>query len=139
MNIDYRHDLTDVGWTTLKAALSAAGFDNGRSPEQLRRSFENSQAVVIAWLDGDVVGTARALSDAVCNAYLVDVWTSSPFRRRGIAREMIQRLMSCLTGQHVYLQSDRNLVDFYQRVGFNEQPVGMSRIVGKWLVAENSN
>jgi GNAT superfamily N-acetyltransferase len=133
MNIDYRRDLNDVDWTTIKAALAADDFDNGRSPEQLRLSFENSQAVVFAWLGAEVVGTARVLSDAVCNAYLVDVWTNSRLRRQGIAREMIQRLMNGLSGQHVYLQADNHLLDFWHHVGFNEQPMGMSRIVGKWL------
>jgi ribosomal protein S18 acetylase RimI-like enzyme len=134
MNIDYRADINDVDWASLKASLAADNFDNGRSPEQLRRSFGNSHAVVIAWLGGEVVGTGRVLSDAVCNAYLVDVWTHSRLRRRGIAKEMIERLMSRLAGQHVFLQADDDLVGFYRRVGFSEQPVGMSRIVGQWLV-----
>jgi ribosomal protein S18 acetylase RimI-like enzyme len=139
MNIDYKTDLNDVDWSTLKATLAAENFDNGRSPEQLRRSFENSHAAVLAWLDGEVVGTARVLSDGVCNAYLVDLWTHSRLRRRGIASGMIQRLMSRLAGQHVYLQSDGHLVEFYRRVGFKEQPTGMSRVVGQWLVTENLN
>ena len=32
---------------------------------------------------------ARLLSDGVCNAYLVDVWTMSVYRRQGIASRMI--------------------------------------------------
>jgi predicted GNAT family N-acyltransferase len=71
-------------------------------------------------------------------APLVDVWTYSPLRTRGIAREMIARLTGGLAGQHAYLQADKHLVEFYHRVGFTEQPVGMSRIVGQWLVTEKS-
>jgi ribosomal protein S18 acetylase RimI-like enzyme len=74
------------------------------------------------------------LSDGVCNAYLVDVWTQTRFRRRGIAKEMINRLCVGLAGQHVYLQADPDIADFYRRVGFAEQPLGMSRVVGRWLV-----
>lgn len=137
MNIEYRNHAYDVDWQTLKLSLAADKFDNGRSPEQLQRSFENSHAVVIAWLGGEAVGTARVLSDTVCNAYLVDVWTHSRLRRRGIAKEMIERLMNRLAGQHVYLQADDDLVGFYRRVGFKAQPAGMSRIVGKWLVSSD--
>jgi ribosomal protein S18 acetylase RimI-like enzyme len=137
MNIDYCNNLNRVDWTAIKAALSADSFDNGRTAEQLRQSFENSQVVVFAWLGEEVVGMARVLSDAVCNAYLVDLWTHSRFRRQGIATEMIRRLTDSLAGQHVYLQADVHLVAFYRRVGFKEQPVGMSRIVGQWLVNEN--
>jgi predicted GNAT family acetyltransferase len=134
--VSYVSETQAVDWSGLKSALAADRFDNGRSPEQLRRSFEQSFAVCLA-RDGDrVVGTARMLSDGVCNAYLVDVWTETSFRRRGIAREMIRRLCSQLAGQHVYLQVDSDTADVYRRLGFREQPVGMAKIVGQWLVDE---
>jgi ribosomal protein S18 acetylase RimI-like enzyme len=136
MNVEYRNNLEGVNWPALKAALAADNFDNGRTPEQLQRSFQNSHAVSIAWLDGEIVATARALSDEICNAYLVDIWTISRLRRRGIAREMVTRLLGVLAGQHVYLQVDLDLIEFYHRVGFAEQPYGMSRVIGRWLVNE---
>lgn len=133
--ITYRTDLAGVDWAALKAALAADRFDNGRSPEQLRTSFANSRHAVIAWADGAVIGTARALSDGVCNAYVVDVWTHSPFRRRGIARRMMELLLAQLPGQHVYLFTD-DAPEFYRKCGFEEQPVGLGRVVGTWLHAE---
>ena len=129
---ELRSDLDGIDWPQLKSALAADRFDNGRSAEELQRSFANSFACVIAWLDGRVIGTARALSDGVCNAYVVDVWTHSAHRRRGIARAMMQQLLARLHGQHVYLFSDDS-ADFYRRVGFSEQPVGLGQVVGKWL------
>src|ERR1700722_11126570 len=95
-----------VDWVEAKANLTADDFDNGRSPGALRRSFESSQHVAVAW-DGDrVVGTARLLSDGVCNAYLLDVWTMSSYRRRGIASSMVRRLVDRVPGQHIGLQTD---------------------------------
>ena len=132
--IHYTNDLTRVDWSEMKASLAADEFDNGRSAEQLRRSFENSHSACIAYAEGRIVGTARVLSDGVCNAYLLDVWTASPLRRRGIAREMIRRLCAGLAGQHVYLQADERIAEVYRRLGFREQPIGMSLVVGRWLV-----
>lgn len=137
--ITYFDTLAGVDWTALKAALASDRFDNGRSPEQLRRSFENSFAVCIALAEGGIVGTARVLSDGVCNAYLVDVWTLSSFRRRGIAREMIRRLSTQLEGQHLYLQADDVNTPFYRRLGFCEHPIGMSRTIGRWLVNDSGS
>jgi ribosomal-protein-alanine N-acetyltransferase len=131
--IRFSMSVTDVDWSRLKQALGADRFDNGRSPDQLRAAFENSHCACIAWFEGQVVGTARALSDNISNAYLVDIWTSSSFRRRGIAREMIRRLAGRLPGQHIYLQTDDALTEVYRRLGFREQPVGMCRVVGAWL------
>ena len=134
MPTSYTADCTHVDWTSLKGALlSADWFDNGRSPDQLERSFANSFAVCFAWNDSEIVGTARVLSDGVCNAYLVDVWTRSDLRRQGIARTMIERLTRKLTGQHVYLQADVENAEFYRFLGFREQPTGMSRVIGRWL------
>ena len=131
-NITYQTCLAGIDWHRLKGRLAADRFDNGRSPEQLRASFENSFSCVLAYCEDVVVGTARALSDGVCNAYVVDVWTHSGFRRRGIGRTMMRILLSGLPGQHVYLFSD-DASEFYTKLGFVEQPVGLGRVVGTWL------
>jgi GNAT superfamily N-acetyltransferase len=124
--------LEGVDWAALKRDLAADDFDNGRSPAALRRSFERSQHVAIAW-DGDrAVGTARLLSDGVCNAYLVDVWTRSSHRRRGVARRMVEMLCAAVPGQHVGLQTD-DAQAFYAALGFEPQPEFWSRVVGRWL------
>lgn len=131
--IRYTRTLDDVNWVALKAALTADDFDNGRTPEQLHRSFANSDAVCFAWATGKIVGKARVLSDGVCNAYLVDVWTQSAYRKRGIATHMLELLLRHLPGQHVYLQSDADTLAFYQNRGFTQQPYGLSCIAGRWL------
>jgi ribosomal protein S18 acetylase RimI-like enzyme len=124
-----------VDWDVLKSRLVADAFDNGRTADELERSFASSHFVVIAWDDDDVVGTARLLADGVCNAYLVDVWTASEHRRRGIGTEMVDRLLKVVPGHHVGLFTDEH-ADFYRSLGFEEERVGMSKIVGLWLNRE---
>src|ERR1700694_1958162 len=105
MPIKVDESLDDIDWARAKQDLAADAFDNGRSPEALRRSFQQSQHVAFA-RDGDhVVGMARLLSDGVCNAYLLDVWTLSSYRRQGIASAMVRSLVARAPGQHVGLQS----------------------------------
>lgn len=135
--IEFRDDLAGVDWAALNAALAADAFDNGRTPGQLELSFRNSRHVCIAWAAGQVVGTARLLSDGVCNAYLVDVWTLTAHRRKGVAREMVQRLCTAVPGQHVYLQADEDVAEFYLRLGFAPQPSGLSKVVGEWLANDS--
>lgn len=121
-----------IDWGRVKADLAADEFDNGRTAEALRRSFEQSQHVVFA-RDGDrVVGMARLLSDGVCNAYLLDVWTASAYRRRGIASAMIRELLARVPGQHVGLQTDDGQA-LYASLGFKPQPEFWSTVVGAWL------
>lgn len=126
-------DLSDrVDWDRAKADLAADQFDNGRSAHALRRSFVNSQHVAYAWLNEDLVGMARMLSDGVCNAYLLDVWTQSAVRTRGIGTLMVDYLTARVPGQHIGLQTDDAKL-FYAGLGFGPQPEFMSRIVGRWL------
>lgn len=129
--------LDGIDWGRVKADLAADDFDNGRTADALRRSFEQSQHVAIA-RDGDrVVGTARLLSDGVCNAYVVDVWTASSHRRQGIATRMLQRLIAHVPGQHVGLQTDTAQA-LYDSLGFRPQPEFVSLVSGTWLDNEGN-
>jgi ribosomal protein S18 acetylase RimI-like enzyme len=124
-----------INWVEVKADLAADDFDNGRSPEALRSSFARSQHVVSA-RDGErVVGMARLLSDGVCNAYLLDVWTASSHRRQGIGSRMVRQLAEKVPGQHIGLQSDE-AADFYRSLDFRPQPEFFSLVVGGWLENE---
>lgn len=121
-----------IDWELLRATLIADNFHNGRTTQQLRDSFVNSQVQVYAMDDDTCVGTARALSDGVGNAYVLDVWTNAEYRQQGIGRAMMNRILTTCPGQHVYLQTD-DAIEFYQRLGFTERPVGMELVVGDYL------
>jgi ribosomal protein S18 acetylase RimI-like enzyme len=132
--ITYKMDCEGVDWAAMKAAVAADNFDNGRSPAQLEASFRNSAVVVIAYAGERIIGTVRALSDGICNAYVVDVWTDSAFRRQGVARTMMQLMLERLPGQHVFLWTD-DAEEFYKRIGFQtSHSTGLQTVVGEWLV-----
>jgi predicted GNAT family acetyltransferase len=129
---ELRRDLQGVDWAAVTVDLARDDFDNGRTPEELARSFAASAYVSIAWAEGRVVGTARMLADGVCNAYIVDVWTASPYRRRGIAGAMVEDLLARVPGHHVALFT-AHAESLYRRLGFREERVGMSMVSGRWL------
>ena len=130
--IDVRDDLEGIDWEALDLALTADHFNNGRSPAELRRSFENSYATAVVGRGAAVEATGRLLADGVCNAWLVDVWTSSSRRRRGIGSAIVRRLLERVPGHHVALFTDER-TDFYARLGFEEERTGMSLVAGTWL------
>jgi GNAT superfamily N-acetyltransferase len=127
-----RDDLEGVDWAALNDSLTADHFNNGRTPEELRRSFENSYATAIVGGGRQVVSTARILADGVCNAWLVDVWTAFSHRRQGIGSAVVGRLLERVPGHHVALFTEE-AVDFYRSLGFEEELTGMSRVTGFWL------
>lgn len=132
MTVRIDGSIEGINWAQAKADLAADNFDNGRTPEALRRAFRQSQHVAFA-RDGDrVVGMARLLSDGVCNAYLLDVWTASAYRMQGIASAMIRLLLEGVPGQHVGLQTAEAQA-VYESLGFRAQPEFWSVVVGSWL------
>lgn len=133
--ITYSTDTRGIDWDRLKSSLHRDQFDNGRTAQQLRTSFENSLHCMFARFEDEIVGTARVLSDGVCNAYVVDVWTTTAHRRQGIATAMLQRLLARLNGEHVVLFAD-DAEELYRKLGFEDQPSGFSQVVGHWLQAD---
>lgn len=131
-DIRFAKNLNEIDWSTLRQDLIADDFHNGRTTEQLQLSFENSALTVMAWHNKRCIATARALSDGVGNAYVIDVWTRSTHRAKGIGSRLMQLLFEDLEGQHIYLQTD-DTVSFYERLGFEPQPEGLSKIVGTYL------
>jgi GNAT superfamily N-acetyltransferase len=135
--INYKTNCDGVDWAEMKRTLVEDNFDNLRTVEQYRISFENSYAVVIAYDGDNIIGTARALSDGVCNAYIVDVWTYSPYRKQGIARKMMNLTFKQLEGQHVYLWTDDTQA-FYEAIGMEKHDsTGYAKVVGEWLQNES--
>jgi predicted GNAT family acetyltransferase len=124
--------LDGIDWVQAKADLAADHFDNGRSADALRRSFEQSQHVAFARDRDRVVGMARMLSDGVCNAYVVDVWTHSAYRRQGIASTLMRMLADAVPGQHIGLQTD-DAQALYESLGYRPQPEFWSLVSGRWL------
>ena len=130
--ITFRNHLKGVDWEALREDLIGDRFHNGRTVAQLRASFENSRHVAMAFDRDRCIGNARALSDGIGNAYLLDVWTQSGYRRQGIGRTMVEMLFTAVPGQHVYLQTE-DAVGFWESLGFRPQPHGMSLVVGRYL------
>jgi predicted GNAT family acetyltransferase len=133
MAIRYQLGLDGIQGEDLKRILSADDWDNGRTPEQYDVSLRNSALCAFAF-DGDrLVGMARALSDGICNAYVVDVWTQTGYRRQGIAREILRLLEDHLPGQHICLFTDE-APEFYRKCGYAERGVSFEKVSGQWLV-----
>ncbi|HZQ88230.1 MAG TPA: GNAT family N-acetyltransferase [Acidimicrobiales bacterium] len=132
MTVTIDSSLAGIDWDRAKADLAADDFDNGRTARALEASFQSAQHVAFARDGAHVIGMARLLSDGVCNAYLLDVWTHSSYRRPGIASRMVRHLADQVPGQHIGLQTD-DAEALYLSLGFKPQPQFMSLVVGTWL------
>ena len=77
---------------------------------------------VSAW-DGDrLVGFARAISDGATNAYVSTVAVLPEHQKRGIGREIIQRLLAGHDGIQFVLHSE-HAVSFYLHLDVDFEPI----------------
>lgn len=93
-------------------------FDT-KPPEFLAALIAGSRWIVHAHdtaADGRLVGFARAISDGVATAYLSSVMVDPDYRRCGVGRAMVQRIMQGRDEVTFVLHSRRDAAAFYSAV-----------------------
>jgi aralkylamine N-acetyltransferase len=96
-----------------------------RSAAEIKRAFANSYLCCFAWVDGELVGAARATSDGVFYATVLDVAVDPGFQGAGIGRKMMHELLRRLPVQKVYLTTVPGKEGFYEKLGFLHQTNAM--------------
>jgi ribosomal protein S18 acetylase RimI-like enzyme len=95
------------------------GADN---EEMVRRIVAGSHCFAAAYVGGELVGMARAVSDGASDAYIQDVTVKASYRRRGIAGEMIRAVTARLIRDGVMwiaLVAERGSESLYGGLGFS--------------------
>jgi ribosomal protein S18 acetylase RimI-like enzyme len=118
--IVYR-DEHDLDLNALASLRAASGFST-IPRETLAIQVEGARWVVAAYDDARLVGFVRAISDGVTNAYVKNVMVDPAYRRRGIGRELMRRLMTHRDGIRWVLHAREQAKAFFAAVGFAPAP-----------------
>jgi ribosomal protein S18 acetylase RimI-like enzyme len=108
-------------------------IDNGfggrvESIEDFRLLVERAQRAIVAIVETQVVGFARALTDGVSNGYVSMLVVAAAHRRTGIGRALMYELMGEDRRLTWVLRSSRpEARAFYERIGFVASTVAMER------------
>lgn len=112
-------EITRVDGQKLSELLELCGL-NKRPPEILQRAFEQSQFRYLGYYDGELVATARAISDLTYASYLCDVAVHPNYQGRGWGKVLMERVMHDLAPLgKVFIYSVPEKIDFYQRLNFH--------------------
>ena len=114
----------DAGWTAYTDHL-----------DRLERGVAHSLAVYTAWEGETLVGLLRAVGDGETILYLQDLLVRSSHRRRGIGRELLERVTADYSQvrQKVLLTdaADRRALDFYRACGWRgAEELGCTALLG---------
>jgi GNAT superfamily N-acetyltransferase len=88
---------------------------------RIRLMFENSNVVVSAWHDGQLIGVARTLTDFCWSSYLADLAVRSDFQRSGVGRKLVEITREQVTEQSmVLLLSVPEAMEYYPKIGMEK-------------------
>ncbi|HWB58735.1 MAG TPA: GNAT family N-acetyltransferase [Chthoniobacteraceae bacterium] len=89
----YSFELSEFDFDAIRRWLSGTYWSPGISRERVEKGFRASALCIGAFEDGRQVGVARCVSDTTRFAYIADVFVDEACRGRGIAKEMVKRLI----------------------------------------------
>jgi len=113
-----------VDWEALARIYARAPLAV-RPAVEIKRAFGNSYLCCFARVYGELVGAARAMSDGVYYATILDVAVDPGFQGAGIGRKMMTELMRRLPVRKVYLTTVPGKEGFYEKLGFLPQTNAM--------------
>jgi ribosomal protein S18 acetylase RimI-like enzyme len=114
----------------LKRLYAAVRWLHFLRPRLLKAVYDRSDYVVSAWDGKRLAGVARVISDGVFNAYIPDVLVDPQYRRMGIARELVRRVIERYKGLYnitAVAEDDGGRVFFYN-CGMTQMRTAMRRM-----------
>jgi GNAT superfamily N-acetyltransferase len=119
LEIEILEGVQSMDFEKVTQMLAKAYWSEGIKIDEVRQGAVHSALVVGAFCSGAQVGFARVISDYTRFAYLSDVYVDEEFRNNGIARKMLDYILSHETLKDVYHWTLKTTVHkLYEKMGF---------------------
>jgi ribosomal protein S18 acetylase RimI-like enzyme len=120
VGLSYRDD-SELEVAEVAALRARCGFP-AHPPEVVAQQLRGARWVVSAWEGEVLVGLARAVSDGVTSAVIHSVMVDARWRRQGVGRELLRRLMAGRGPRVLWMlhARDAGAQAFYRSLGFTE-------------------
>lgn len=88
---------------------------------RIAKMLENSDLVISAWHDGELIGVSRTITDWVWCSYLADLAVRTDFQKAGIGRKLVELTRAHVTEQSmVLLLSVPDAMEYYPKIGMEK-------------------
>jgi ribosomal protein S18 acetylase RimI-like enzyme len=113
----------EIDLDQLAALFNSVGWERRTADrERLAQLVRGSLHVVSAWEGDRLVGFARAISDGAFNAYISTVAVLPDYQKRGIGRELVQRLLAGRDHLQFVLHANESAYPFYLHLDLGFEP-----------------
>lgn len=124
--IRYSDSLEGVSLEEVNKVLSAAFGGHERDLNKTADVFLRSQKVEIAYDGESIVGVARAVTDGVSEALILNVAVDPAYQGYHIGWNIVVNLSAQLPGYLIFLNTHPGAVGFYNRKGFRRNKTAFS-------------
>ncbi|MBQ4866241.1 GNAT family N-acetyltransferase [Priestia megaterium] len=136
MKVSFSNSIENVEWSRMKEIYRSVGWKN-HDEEKVKKVFQSSNVVAVAYDENKIVGFGRALSGGVFNAAIYDVVVDGHYQNKGIGQQIIENLLAQLNDiSCVHLVSTAGNEEFYRKAGFRKMKTGMARYLKPALEEE---
>ncbi len=91
MEITYK-DTKDFTEKQVEQLFLSINWLSGRYPQRLLKALRNSQTVITAWVDNQLVGLIRVINDSEMTAYLHYLLVHPDYQGMGIATQLLYKV-----------------------------------------------
>ncbi|WP_299707805.1 GNAT family N-acetyltransferase [uncultured Pontibacter sp.] len=121
MEITYKSDLTPDTQLIIDLYNSSGINRPTTNHGRIAKMYANSNLVITAWDDEQLVGIARSLTDFCYACYLSDLAVRKEYQKEGIGRQLIALTREVIGEQTMLLLlSARAAMDYYPKMGFDK-------------------
>ncbi|MFE7084372.1 GNAT family N-acetyltransferase [Priestia megaterium] len=136
MNISILNTIENIDWSRMKEIYHSVGWKK-HNEEKIKKIFNLSNVVTIAYDKDKIIGFGRAMSDGVFNAAIYNVVIEDTYQHKGIGQQIIGDLLAQLKDiSCVHLVATTGNEEFYRKVGFSKIKTGMARYLNPALTEE---
>ena len=126
--MEYR-SATSADYEKIRRFLSENGWEKRvADAAKFRKMMENASRTIVAFEGERVVGFARALCDEVSNGYIGTVAVAEDFRKKGIGRGLVERLIGDYPEITRVLRAGRGSAEFWEKMDFSVSETAMEKL-----------
>ena len=127
--INYSIEKKKIDWDEVAEVILQAPLGKlKRDPNELRRAFEASYAVVFVFDSKKLIGMARALCDGEYQAAIYDVVLLPEYQGKGIGKEMMEKICEQLPVGNIIVYAVPGREMFYKECGCSKMRTAMAKL-----------
>ncbi|HWV75180.1 MAG TPA: GNAT family N-acetyltransferase [Pseudosphingobacterium sp.] len=121
MNILYKSDVIPSTEQIIELYNDAPLTRPTSDSLRIKKMYEQSNLVITAWDENELIGIARSLTDFCYACYLSDLAVKKPYQKLGIGRELISLTKKEIGDQSMLLLlSVETALEYYPKIGMRK-------------------